>query len=123
VFSKSKIFTFLKRDCGTIPVAPFTAQIESGAVNYTAGFIVRSVAKRFSCKNCLSTFSQKDCDGRDNAFIRNKKYDQINASLLIPTAEFSNVVHYVLGCDMSIIINLFEFQLPMCYLNPEFLNF
>jgi hypothetical protein len=24
---------------------------------------------------------------------------------------------------MSIIIYLFEFQLPMCYLNPEFLNF
>jgi hypothetical protein len=23
---------------------------------------------------------------------------------------------------MSIIIYLFEFQLPMCYLNPEFLN-
>jgi hypothetical protein len=81
---------------------PFTAQIESGAVNYTAGFIVRSVAKRFSCKNCLSTFSQKDCDGRDNAFIRNKKYDQINASLLIPTAEFSNVVHYVLRCFSKI---------------------
>jgi hypothetical protein len=25
---------------------PFTAQIESGAVNYTAGFIVRRVAKK-----------------------------------------------------------------------------
>jgi hypothetical protein len=24
---------------------------------------------------------------------------------------------------MSIIIYLFQFQLPMCYLNPEFLNF
>jgi hypothetical protein len=24
---------------------------------------------------------------------------------------------------MSIIIYVFEFQLPMCYLNPEFLNF
>jgi hypothetical protein len=24
---------------------------------------------------------------------------------------------------MSIIIYLFEFQLPMCYLNPEFLKF
>jgi hypothetical protein len=45
--------------------------------------------------------------------------------------HFDFVVYYVLcqclgtssRCDMSIIIYLFEFQLPMCYLNPEFLNF
>jgi hypothetical protein len=53
----------------------------------------------------------------------------INIITGVSPPHFDFVVFYYVLCqcssryDMSIIIYLFEFQLPMCSLNPEFLNF
>jgi hypothetical protein len=86
VFSKSKIFNFLKRDCGTIPVAGIISQL---------GLIIRILA----LGGYKLAFFHLLINGKIEIFSKYQRF-------LIATESFKYLLIFVLYRDIFLTLNI-----------------